>query len=276
MKKQLTISEMSAYAGVSRRTLIYYDQIDLFKPHSIGDNGYRYYGFEQCLELDVILMLRSLDMPLQDIRQFLKNRNPEYTQKELVERRGEVRDKIAALQELERTFDRYIQRYEKVQEADFETFTIAHHKAEAFIVSEEIAGDDPESAYQVYARFYPLVDYKDAFSGYPIGFLSAGTTLEDQTFHASPYRALILIPQDRLHLYPEKLIITRPAGTYVSGFVSEGEEQIAAFTHRIRAFLKEKQLKIDGDVWELLWQDEVFTTQKDLQIFEVMVPVKPK
>ena len=67
MKKQLTISEMSAYAGVSRRTLIYYDQIDLFKPQSIGENGYRYYGFEQCLELDVILLLRSLDMPLQDI-----------------------------------------------------------------------------------------------------------------------------------------------------------------------------------------------------------------
>lgn len=120
------------------------------------------------------------------------------------------------------------------------------------------------------------MDYKDAFSGYPIGFLSAGTTLEDQTFHASPYRALILIPQDRLHLYPEKLIITRPTGTYVSGFVSEGEEQIAAFTHRIQAFLKENQLKIDGDVWELLWQDEVFTAQKELQIFEVMVRVKPE
>jgi len=85
-----------------------------------------------------------------------------------------------------------------------------------------------------------------------------------------------LIPQDRLHLYPEKLIITRPTGTYVSGFVSEGEEQIAAFTHRIQAFLKENQLKIDGDVWELLWQDEVFTAQKELQIFEVMVPVKPE
>ncbi len=34
-----------------------------------------------------------------------------------MERRGEVRAKIAALR-IERTFDRYIQRYEKVQKAD--------------------------------------------------------------------------------------------------------------------------------------------------------------
>ena len=31
MKKFLTISEMAKYAGISRRTLIYYDQIDLFQ-----------------------------------------------------------------------------------------------------------------------------------------------------------------------------------------------------------------------------------------------------
>ncbi len=274
MKKNLTISEMSHYAGLSRRTLIYYDQIDLFKPQSIGVNGYRYYSFEQCMELDVILMLRALDMPLQTIREFIKNRNPASTQKELMMRRDDVRKKIMDLQELERTFDRYIQRYEKVQEIDFDTITIDHYDEAYFIVSEEIDGDDPESAYQVYTRFYPLIDYKDAFSGYPIGFLSEGTTLNEQNFHEAPYRALILIPQDRLYLYPKNMIITRPAGEYVSGFVTEGDTQITTFTARIKSYLTKNQLKIDGDIWELLWQDQIFTNQKELEIFEVMIPVK--
>ena len=59
MKKFLTISEMAKYAGISRRTLIYYDQIDLFKPAKVGENGYRYYGIDQYFELDVILLLKK-------------------------------------------------------------------------------------------------------------------------------------------------------------------------------------------------------------------------
>lgn len=72
MKKFLTISEMAKYAGISRRTLIYYDQIDLFKPAKVGENGYRYYGIDQYFELDVILLLKNLDVSLEDIHVFLK------------------------------------------------------------------------------------------------------------------------------------------------------------------------------------------------------------
>lgn len=84
-----------------------------------------------------------------------------------------------------------------------------------------------------------------------------------------------MIPKSRLTYYPRNLIITRPEGLYLSGFTTDKKQQILDFTQRVSLFLEQHQLKIDGEIWELLWQDEVFTTEKELQVFEVMIPIKP-
>ena len=39
-----TVKQLSDLAGISPRTLHYYDEIGLLKPATHGDNGYRYYG----------------------------------------------------------------------------------------------------------------------------------------------------------------------------------------------------------------------------------------
>ena len=41
-----TVKQIAKLAGVSARTLHYYDEIGLFKPASLGENGYRYYDEE--------------------------------------------------------------------------------------------------------------------------------------------------------------------------------------------------------------------------------------
>ncbi|UNM89770.1 MerR family DNA-binding transcriptional regulator [Vagococcus sp. CY52-2] len=38
-----SITELAKLSGVTTRTLRYYDRIDLLKPTSIGENGYRFY-----------------------------------------------------------------------------------------------------------------------------------------------------------------------------------------------------------------------------------------
>ena len=39
-----TIKELADLAGVTTRTLRYYDQLELLNPAEIGENGYRYYS----------------------------------------------------------------------------------------------------------------------------------------------------------------------------------------------------------------------------------------
>jgi MerR family transcriptional regulator, thiopeptide resistance regulator len=63
-----TVKQLSDLAGISPRTLHYYDEIGLLKPATHGDNGYRYYG-EDCLpRLQQILFFKELDFSLEEIQ----------------------------------------------------------------------------------------------------------------------------------------------------------------------------------------------------------------
>jgi MerR family transcriptional regulator, thiopeptide resistance regulator len=62
-----TVSEVAAMAGVSVRTLRHYHEIDLLRPAYVGENNYRYYGREELLRLQQILIHRELGIPLAEI-----------------------------------------------------------------------------------------------------------------------------------------------------------------------------------------------------------------
>ena len=63
-----TIKEIADLAGVTTRTLRYYDEIGLLPPAETGSNGYRYYDPASLLKLQQILFFRELDVPLKDIQ----------------------------------------------------------------------------------------------------------------------------------------------------------------------------------------------------------------
>ena len=46
-----TIKEIADLAGVTTRTIRYYDEIGLLDPAQTGDNGYRYYDHDSLLRL---------------------------------------------------------------------------------------------------------------------------------------------------------------------------------------------------------------------------------
>ena len=66
-----TIKQLADLANVSRRTLRYYDQIDLLKPTAVADNNYRYYDQEAILRLQQIRFYQELEFSLDDIRKIL-------------------------------------------------------------------------------------------------------------------------------------------------------------------------------------------------------------
>ncbi len=91
-----TVKQLSHLAGITPRTLHYYDEIGLLKPSQVGDNGYRYYGEESLLRLQQILLYRELDMPLEKIKRVMGRHDfdvvsaLETHRRELVKRIGQI------------------------------------------------------------------------------------------------------------------------------------------------------------------------------------------
>ena len=105
--KLLTVRQVSRISGVSVRALHHYDEIGLLKPASIGRNGYRYYGRDELLRLQQILLHRELGIPLGEIRAILDD--PGFDQLDALRTQ---RDRLAAeakrYARLVRTIDRTI------------------------------------------------------------------------------------------------------------------------------------------------------------------------
>lgn len=68
---EYTVLRLGKLAGISPRTLRYYDEIGLLKPSKVTESGYRLYGEKEADALLQILYYRELGMPLSDIKALL-------------------------------------------------------------------------------------------------------------------------------------------------------------------------------------------------------------
>ena len=68
---EYSIKELADLAGVTTRTLRYYDEIGLLKPKRINASSYRVYGDKEVDLLQQILFYRAMDMKLEAIQKIL-------------------------------------------------------------------------------------------------------------------------------------------------------------------------------------------------------------
>jgi len=77
---EYTVKQLGDLAGVSGRTLRYYDQIGLLKPAATNDSGYRIYGPKEVDRLQQILFYRELGVDLRTIKELLAS--PDFGEKQ--------------------------------------------------------------------------------------------------------------------------------------------------------------------------------------------------
>ena len=103
MESTYKVKDVARIAGVSIRTLHYYDEIRLLVPSGRTDAGYRLYTDDDLLRMQQILIGRSLGFPLEEIRNWLDDPLFDYTaslqkqRAQLVEKVHETNDMIAAI-----------------------------------------------------------------------------------------------------------------------------------------------------------------------------------
>lgn len=70
-----SIHQLAKLAGVSVRTLHYYDEIGLLRPSFVRTNGYRVYERKELVKLQEILFFRELEFSLAQIMTIMKSKN---------------------------------------------------------------------------------------------------------------------------------------------------------------------------------------------------------
>jgi len=89
-----TVNQVAQLAGVTLRTLRYYDKIGLLTPHTRTEAGYRIYSPADVEKLQQILFFRELDFPLARINEILNN--PLFDRRDALKMQAEHLEKRAA------------------------------------------------------------------------------------------------------------------------------------------------------------------------------------
>lgn len=109
MKDRYTVGEFGEMFRLNVQTLRYYDSIGLFRPkHRDERTGRRSYAFEQVYGLASIRFLRRLGYSLEDVQDYLNQRQAEDTLEILKKRSADLRRQLEELQDLDNAIRRKI------------------------------------------------------------------------------------------------------------------------------------------------------------------------
>lgn len=116
MRELYKISDIAKTFAISRRTLIYYDEINLFKPCHVDLNtAYRYYSNEQIYTLRLVIDLKKSGFTLNDIKKFIELNEIEKSKDYFQEKIEYMKNQIAHLQNSIKIIEKRYSQLEELQ-----------------------------------------------------------------------------------------------------------------------------------------------------------------
>jgi DNA-binding transcriptional MerR regulator len=130
-----TTGEFAKLCRVNKRTLFHYDDIGLFQPAITDKNGYRYYSYRQFDVFLIISVLKELNVPLKQIKEYMDKRTPAQWLDLSRQKIAEVNHEIEKLNQIKHFLEETIVFTNKGMTADFEEITIEEQAQEHLIRS---------------------------------------------------------------------------------------------------------------------------------------------
>lgn len=119
------IGRFSKMTRLSVNALRLYDENGLLPPvHVDPSSGYRYYDLGQANRAEAVRILRSVEMPLAEIRAILETDDPELVHKLLVAHRERLDDRLAAQERMLAYLESLIQRKEGIMPYDVQIMEV--------------------------------------------------------------------------------------------------------------------------------------------------------
>jgi DNA-binding transcriptional MerR regulator len=110
LKNLVPIGRFSTLCRLTIPALRHYDELGLLSPAAVDpDSGYRYYSLAQAAEAERIRLLRSIEMPLDEIRGLLVERDPDAVRALLGDYRRRLAERVAGYERALAFLDRLIE-----------------------------------------------------------------------------------------------------------------------------------------------------------------------
>jgi DNA-binding transcriptional MerR regulator len=285
MQNKLSIGEMAKLRSVTVDTLRHYDKIGLLKPYYIDpDTGYRYYSIYQYEVLGTIKELRRIGFSLEEIKQFLTNRNVKKSVQLLQKSMANIQEKIKELQDIHHILMTRINNIENFTNSysDSDIVIKQFEEREYIQLARSVGWEDKENLY------FGFLDLENRIGG-AIPVLASnkfGDFIKKEYFdeirqssdfsrNLSAYESQVFIlVQDEESKQPtQKIEKGLFLCSYYGGLVRE--KMLPQFK-KLLHYCDTHGYVIIGDALRIMQVDVSLTDQYDEAYYEIQIPIQEK
>lgn len=266
-EKFLTIGQFAAMHGINKKTLMWYDEIGLFSPAAIHpENGYRLYTYRQSALLETILLLRELNVSIEEILAFMNNRSAKNLERLLSEKITELDRTLAHLKAVRKTLSNHRRNMQTLLNIDLSAITLVEKEAASLVtvdINKDVSFDQSVEMITAETKKYQLRRLHDA---------SYGTMISTKSLYSGDFydysRLFIEIP------FPiqKKGLHIQPCGKYLRTFYKGDWEMMYTKYEEILKYVKEHELKLYGFSYERIINGNVADCMED-SIVQIEIPV---
>lgn len=267
--KYFTTGEFADLCNVKKKTLFYYDEIGLLSPEFRNEKGYRFYSFQQYGVFTVIELLKSLGMPLKEMKAFLEDKTPDELKNLLARKSKELEQKRAELNRIQKLIDTKVAQIELALATDFSKITIDDHEEIRLYLSPSILHCSDRTFVKVLSAFSKEIEQQNMNTGNPIGALISKEQLLENDYEN--YQYLYVEAESVSNKVP---LFVRPAGMYITAYHIGSEETIWKTYDLIFSFLEKNHMRFEGFAYEEYILDEVAVNGIDEYVTRIQIKVE--
>lgn len=269
MKKYFTTGEFAKLCRVKKQTLFHYDDIKILQPEIIGGNGYRYYSYKQLEEFNMISILKDLEMPLAEIKEYVDRRSPENLINLLEKEAAEADKKLEEIKWTKHYINTKLAITRNAMEMKYgKIFT--EECSDEFFMATEYTG--PESDSEMMRAITDHLNYchkKDIYSAYTIGGLIRVSDFKRGHYNYSHFFT-------RLDEESDQFNYVKKAGTYLAFCDNHGYNNLPEIAKKLLAYAKRKELKTGEYFYEDIILDELAGKSDENSSIKLSVRVEGK
>ena len=272
MNNKLSIGQMARLNNVSIKTLRYYDEIGLFRPYEVDiATGYRYYSIEQFKELDIILYLKMMGVPLKDIKRQLENRSLDDFISVLENVRRITREKIEVLKRIEKgLFSRVLELENTKAETIIGKPFVQHFDSHNIIQVNKKVG----SLKEIEAELRQLITHYESIVPIVIGNVGYLMNIEGHQYKESSYDGIFLLVDQPIHKQSDTITHIEEGDFVVIRWREKIEEDFR-YIEKLLRFIKIHNYQTEGPLYIRKIVDGIVTNQSEEWLKEIRIKVHP-
>ena len=265
--KLFTIGQFAAIYGINKKTLMWYDEVGLFKPAAINEeNGYRCYSYYQSTELETILLLRDMKVSIKDIQEFMQHRSAQSMEQLLKDKITELDETIDNLKAIRSRLSHQHRDMEALLDLDWTKISIIEKEpqylATALTTPEQTLEEDIEAVVHTIKKYNLPRVFQDAY-----GSMIAVDSLYRGDFYE--YTHLFIQMPKTIH---RKGLHKQPGGKYLQAFCKGSWDMLPSRYAQILEYATAHHIRLTGFSYETVINEMVIDTMEGY-ITKIEIPI---